>query len=297
MKTYLRLSLTAVFWAGAFIAGKHVSQHMAPFAIAFLRFALASLLLLAMVRWKHGALPRLDRAQFVTVLLLGATGVFAYNAMFFKGLSLIEAGRASVIIATSPAFIAIGSATLFKERLGWLRSLGVLLSIFGAAVVISRGDLRQILAGGAGLGEVLILGCVLSWTGYSLIGKCVMRGLSPLVAASYSIVAGSIALLVAALPAGLGRDVRQATTLDWVAIVYMAIFATVLGFVWFYEGVREIGPTRASLCINFVPVFAVLLAFLLLSEPLTLSLALGAVLVLSGTYLTNGAPQRRFEKD
>ncbi len=296
MKTYLKLSLTAVFWAGAFIAGKHVSEHLGPFAIAFLRFALAALLLLAMVWRKHGRLPRLDRAQVAAVLVLGATGVFAYNAMFFKGLSLVEAGRASVIIATSPAFIAIGSATLFKERLGWTRSLGVLLSILGAAVVISRGDLRQVLAGGAGLGEMLILGCVLSWTAYSLIGKSVMRGLSPLVAVSYSIVAGAAALFVAALPAGLGRDLRQATILDWLAIVYMAVFATVLGFVWFYEGVRKIGPTRASLCINFVPVFAVLLAFFLLREPLTLSLALGAALVLLGTYLTNGAPRQGIEK-
>ncbi len=296
MKTYLKLALTAVFWAGAFIAGKHVSLHLGPFAIAFLRFALAALLLLVMVYRKHGRLPRLDRTQAVAVLLLGATGIFAYNAMFFKGLSLIEAGRASVIIATSPAFIAIGSVIIFRERLGWVRSLGVLLSILGAAVVVSRGDLRQILTGGAGMGELLIFGCVLSWTAYSLIGKSIMRGLSPLVAVSYSIVAGTLALLVAALPAGLGRDLGRATILDWLSIVYMAVFATVLGFVWFYEGVHEIGPTRASLCINFVPVFAVLLAFLLLREPLTLSLALGAALVLSGSYLTNRGLRQDAEK-
>lgn len=297
MKTYLKLALTAVFWAGAFIAGKHVSQHLGPFAIAFLRFALAALLLLATVHHRNGKLPRLDRSQVLAVILLGATGVFAYNAMFFKGLSLVEAGRASVIIATSPAFIAIGSVIIFRDRLGWIRSLGVLLSILGAAVVVSRGDLRQILAGGAGLGELLILGCVLSWTAYSLIGKSIMRGLSPLVAVSYSIVAGALALLVAAIPAGLGRDLGRATLLDWLAIVYMAVFATVLGFVWFYEGVREIGPTRASLCINFVPVFAVVLAFLLLGEPLTVSLALGAGLVLSGAYLTNTVSRQRLEKD
>jgi len=289
MKTYVKLWLTALFWAGAFIAGKHVSEHLGSFAIAFLRFGLASLLLLAMVRWKYGALPRLDRGQVVVVLLLGATGVFAYNAMFFKALSLIEAGRASVVVATSPAFIAIGSAVFFKERLGWVRSLGVVLSVFGAAVVVSRGNLREVLAGGAGLGEGLILGCVLSWTAYSLIGKTVMRTLAPLVAVSYSVAIGSLALLVGACSEELGRDVGRATALDWLAIVYMAIFATVVGFVWFYEGVREIGPTRASLCINFVPVFAVVLAFLLLGEPLTISLALGTVLVLSGTYLTNSA--------
>jgi len=289
MKTYLKLWLTALFWAGAFVAGKHVSEHLGPFAIAFLRFGLASLLLLVIVRWRYGTLPPLDRGQIVVVLLLGATGVFAYNAMFFKALSLIEAGRASVVVATSPAFIAIGSAVFFRERLGWVRSLGVLLSVFGAAVVVSRGNLREVLAGGVGLGEAMILGCVLSWSAYSLIGKTVMRSLSPLVAVSNSVAIGSLALFVGACIEGLGPSAREATALDWLAIVYMAVFATVLGFVWFYEGVRQIGPTRASLCINFVPVFAVLLAFLLLGEPLTVSLALGAALVLSGTYLTNSA--------
>ncbi|HPC95501.1 MAG TPA: DMT family transporter [Sedimentisphaerales bacterium] len=297
MKTYIKLWLTALFWAGAFIAGKHVSAHLGPFAIAFLRFGLASLLLLAIVRWEDGVLPRLDRGQVVIVFLLGATGVFAYNAMFFKALSLIEAGRASVVVATSPAFIALGSAVFFKERLGWVRSLGVMLSVCGAAVVVSRGNLRQVLAGGVGLGEALALGCVLSWAAYSLIGKTVMRTLSPLVAVSYSVVIGTLALFVAACSEELGRDVMRATALDWLAIVYMAVFATVVGFVWFYEGVREIGPTRASLCINFVPVFAVVLAFLLLGEPLTISLALGTALVLSGTYLTNGASQRPAERN
>lgn len=297
MKTYLKLCLTAMFWGGAFIAGKHVSDHLGSFAIAFLRFALAAVFLLAMVWRRYGMLPRPDRRQIMAILLLGATGVFAYNALFFKGLSLIEASRASVIIATSPVFIAIGSAAIFKEKLGWLRSLGVLLAILGAAVVVSRSDLRQVLAGGAGLGEVLIFGCVLSWAAYSLIGKTVMRDLSPLVAVCYSTVAGSVALFIAACFAGLGSDVSRATALDWLAIIYMALFATVLSFVWFYEGIRTIGPTRASLCINFVPVFAVLLAFLLLGEPLTVSLALGTTLVLSGTYLTNTASRPRIKQD
>ncbi len=296
MKTYLKLWLTAMFWAGAFIAGKHVAQHLGPLAIAFLRFAMASVLLLAMLWHHHGRLPRLNRTQFLAVLLLGATGVFAYNSLFFKGLGLIEAGRASVIIATSPAFIALGSTIFFRERLGWIRTSGVLLSILGAAVVVSRGNLRDILAGGAGAGEAFIFGCVLSWAAYSLIGKMVMKGLSPLVAVSYSVVAGSVALFVAAALEGLRTDLCRASVVDWLAIGYMAIFATVLGFLWFYQGVQAIGPTRASLCINFVPVFAVLLAFLLLDERLTVSLAIGTSLVLCGTYLTNSKAGQPTEK-
>jgi drug/metabolite transporter (DMT)-like permease len=70
-------------------------------------------------------------------------------------------------------------------------------------------------------------------------------------------------------------------------ISYLAIFETVLGFVWYLEAIKNIGPTRAALFINFVPIFSILLAFFILREPITLSLLIGAILVTSGVYLVN----------
>jgi drug/metabolite transporter (DMT)-like permease len=290
---YIKLLLTALFWGGTFVAGSRVARDLdSPFTAAFLRFALASILLLALTRAKEGRFPPLGRGQMVLVVLLGMTGVFAYNALFFKGLRLIEASRAALIVATCPAFIAVASAAVLKERLTLTRALGIPLSVLGAAVVISRGHLRQLATGGVGVGELCILGCVLSWVVYSLIGKTVMRQLSPLVSVSYSSVVGAVALAVPAWFEGPGPVLNRASLIDWMSIAYLAVFGTVLGFVWFYEGVKLIGATRAGLFINFVPVSAVILAFFILREPVTLSLAAGAVLVLSGVYLTNRAPTR-----
>lgn len=290
MKVYVKLWLTALFWGGAFVAGRHVSQRLAPCTIAFVRFGLASVLLLMLTRWREGRWPRLNAAQLGMVVVLGLTGVFAYNAMFFKGLSLIEAGRASLIIATIPVFIALTSALFFGERLGAVRILGILLSMTGAAIVVSRGRIGPETIRHLGWGEVLLFGCVLSWVAYSLLGKSLMRTLSPLVTVAYSVVVGTVGLFLCAWFEGIGANLVRATVVDWIAIVYMAVFATVVGFVWFYEGVDRIGATRAGLFINLVPICAVLLAFLLLGEPLTVSLAAGAALVLSGVYLTNRVP-------
>ena len=287
MMVYVKLWLMAAFWGGAFVAGRYVSQRLGPCSIAFLRFAMASVLLLALTRREEGGWPRLNRSQLCSVILLGATGVFAYNALFFKALSLIEAGRASLIIATIPAFIALTSAILLAERLGTVRIAGILLSITGAAIVVSRGHLSPHLFDGVGLGELLIFGCVLSWVAYSLIGKAAMRTLSPLVVVTYSVVTGTAGLFVLACLEGLGANVARASTLDWLAITYMAVFATVVGLVWFYEGVNHVGATRAGLFINLVPVFAMLLAFLILGETISPSLGAGALLVLTGVYLTN----------
>jgi drug/metabolite transporter (DMT)-like permease len=284
---YGKLILTAIFWGGTFIAGRQVAQDLGPFSIAFLRFAMASLLLLSLTRIKEGRLPRVTLGQLGLVVLLGLTGVFAYNALFFKGLSLIGASRASLIVATCPAFIALASVLFLRERLAPLQAVGIPLSILGATVVIAKGDLRQIVAGGIGLGELCILGCVLNWATYSLFGKVALRRLSPLVSVSYSSLAGAIALGFPALYEGLTRAISRASLLDWTSIAYLAVCGTVVGFVWFYEGVRLMGATRAGLFINFVPISAVILAFFMLHEPITWSLAVGALLVLSGVYLTN----------
>jgi drug/metabolite transporter (DMT)-like permease len=287
MVVYLKLLLTALFWGGTFIAGKLVAETVRPFSAAFLRFAVASCLLLLLTWRREGRLPSINRTQFMVLLLLGMTGVFAYNAFFFKGLHLVSAGRASLIIANNPVFITLFAALFFKDRLRWIKAAGILLSVTGALIVISRGNWAELMRGGLGWGEILIFGCVASWVSYSLIGKAIMGSLSPLVSVSYSSFIGTVALLVPALGEGMVPRLLHYSVLDWSCISYLGVFGTVLGFVWYYEGIKGLGPTKAGQFINFVPISAILLAYFILGEPVTLSLLVGAVFVISGVYLTN----------
>ena len=287
MIIYSKLLLTAFFWGGTFIAGRVVTANAGPFSAAFLRFCIASVFLGLFVWRNNGNLSRLTVKQWVSVVCLGMTGVFAYNFFFFKGLGLIEAGRAAVIIATTPVVIGLFSALLFNERLTVLNSFGILLSISGAMIVISRGKLNIIWQGGLGSGELFIFGCVCSWTLFSLIGKTVMKNLSPLVAIFYASCVGTMALFFPALIEGLLNQVPRYLVADWWSLFYLGFFGTVIGFVWYYQGIQAIGPTRAGLFINFVPISAVLLSFLILNEALTTSLLTGTLFVCTGTYLTN----------
>jgi drug/metabolite transporter (DMT)-like permease len=204
---------------------------------------------------------------------------------------LIEAGRASIIIASNPIFITIMSALIFHERLNALKVAGILISVTGAITTISRGSFLSALGGSFGWGEVFIFLCVASWVAYTLLGKAVMTDLSPLVSVTYSSVVGTACLFPAALIEGLS-DSRAYSFDAWASIVYLGFFGTVLGFVWYYEGIQRIGPVRAGLFINFVPISAVLMAFFILGEPLTWSLLTGAILVTSGVYLTNLGSRR-----
>lgn len=283
---YLKLLLTAVFWGGTFVAGRSLAQNVGPFSAAFFRFAIASVFLV-LLAWKvEGKITLIKKRQILPVFLLGLTGVFCYNLFFFKGLKLIEASRAAIIIANNPIFITLFSAIFFKEKLNTLKITGILISVSGAIIAISRGDVLEILQGNLGLGEFYIFLCVVSWVIFSLLGKVVMTDLSPLSSVTYSSITGTILLFPPALREGLADCIYYSIS-DWWNIFYLGFFGTVLGIVWFYEGINQIGPTKAGLFINFVPISAILLAFFILGEPLTLSLLIGTILVTCGVYLTN----------
>ncbi len=284
---YIKLYQTAVFWGGTFIAARVVSQDVGPFSAAFFRFFIASAFLLLVAVKFEGGLPRLNAKQVIAVILLGMTGVVAYNVFFFSGLKSIAAGRASLIIATNPVFIALFAALIFKERLTLLNGAGILLCATGALIVISKGNPLIIFQGGLGRGELYIVGCVASWVLYALIGKATMKDLSPLAAVTWSCLVGAVVLFVPALGEGMAGEFLTYGLTNWWGIFYLGFFGSVLGFTWFYEGINKIGASRAAVFINFVPVSAVILASLILQERVYPSLLIGAALVIGGAYLTN----------
>jgi len=285
--TYLKLLLMALFWGGTFIAGRLLVGEVEPFAAAFLRFAIASIVLLIITLRTHKKLPPIQRNQWFPLLILGLSGVFAYNFLFFRGLQLIEAGRAAVIIANNPIVIAIFAAIFFGEKLNLLKIIGIILSVCGAIVVITQGDPASLLRNGIGTGDLYILGCVGCWVTYSLVGRSAMRGLSPLVAVTYSALIGALLLFPAACLEGLTNRIADYSLTAWLSLFYLGLCGTVLGFVWYYQGIQKIGSTRAGQFINFVPISAIILSAWLLDEPLTTSLLIGVFLVSSGVYLTN----------
>ena len=287
MIVYVKLLLVAVFWGGTFIAARVVAQNAGPFSAAFLRFAIASLFLVCIIIRLEGGIPSLNKRQIVAVILLGLTGVFAYNVFFFAGLKTITASRASIIVAMNPIFIALFAYTFFKEKLTRVNVIGILLSVSGAIVVITQGSPLAIFQGGIRTGELYILGCVASWVLYSLIGKKAMKGMSPMTAVTYSCLVGGILLFLPACMEGIFDDISGYSTVDWLGIFYLGFFGSVLGFTWYYQGIQKIGASKASVFINFVPVSAVILAYLILKEKLDLSLITGAIMVISGAYLTN----------
>jgi drug/metabolite transporter (DMT)-like permease len=138
----------------------------------------------------------------------------------------------------------------------------------------------------------MMFGGVCAWAAYTIIGQRALRGLTPIAATTYAALWGCSFLSVGA--AFQWSDVQWAS-LGWrtaVSVLYLGAMGTVLGFVWYYEGVRAIGPARTAVFNNLVPVFGVALSALLLDEPILLSMLIGGAMVIAGVTLTNRGRRR-----
>jgi drug/metabolite transporter (DMT)-like permease len=285
--TYLSLVFTMLLWGGTFIAGRLLAASVEPASAAFLRFLIASAAMLLVTRLVEKRLVIPTKNMWIPLILLGMTGVFAYNVFFFSGLQQIGAGRASLIISCTPLVITIFAAIFLRERLTPLKAFGVLLSLTGAIVVISNGHPGSLFTGGFGSGEQALIGCVLSWSAYSLIGRSVLVTLSPLNAVCYSSIIGTILLSIPAANEGLFCRLSTISSLDWASLAYLGIGGTALGFSHYYQGIKKIGAMRAGIFINLVPLFSILLSWLILGESVKNIVLVGGLLVLTGVTLTN----------
>ncbi|AFQ50698.1 hypothetical protein GEM_4308 [Burkholderia cepacia GG4] len=288
----MKLTLVALFWGGTFIAGRILAASMSTTGAATGRFAIAALLLTALT-WKlEGGLPKLSGRQVATTFALGATGIFLYNVCFFAALARMPAGRTALFVALNPVATAVLLSVVVRERLSPARWAGIAVALVGALVVISRGQLLRVLTDLGdtfGAGERAMLCAVLSWAAYTVIGRRALDGLSPLAATTYATLWGLALLIVAHL---FGPHAGGGAPLTWQAVasmIYLGAIGTVVAFVWYSQGIREIGPARAAVFTNLVPVFGVLLSVALLGEPLSGSMLAGGALVIAGVALTNRA--------
>jgi drug/metabolite transporter (DMT)-like permease len=283
--TYAKLVAVPAIWGGTFIAGRILALAMPAAVGSLLRFVVAVAALLAAAWWIEGGLPRLTRRQLLGTVLLGATGIFAYNLFFLGALARLPASRTSLIIALNPVVTIAAASLLLGERMSPRRWLGVAVALVGVWIVISRGDVLGSVAGAVGLGELLMFGGVCSWAAYTLIGRRVLAGLTPLAATTWAALWGVALLALAALPELRHVDVTDLTLPVVLSVLYLGVLGTAVGFVWYYQAVQRLGASRTVIFNNLVPVFGATFGVLLLGEPLLPSMLVGGAIAVAGVML------------
>jgi len=282
MLVYLRLVLTTLIWALVFHFGTYAVAMMHPLAVAAWRFALGAAALVPLVGLREGWPASQLKANGWGLVAMAVSGVFAFNVAMFYGLQHTSAVNAALIMALSPALTTVLAATLSRRRIRLLQWLGLALGVTGVICVVGNGSwtlLRQLRLSS---GDGLMLLASFSWSVYSTIPGCCIRGLSALQMAGASTTVGAVLLVALAL--ARAPQPLHIVSLQLAAILlFMGLAGTTLALVWWNDGVQRLGPARATLFINLTPVFTALIA-VALGKPPTWAYAAGAALVIAGVW-------------
>lgn len=271
--------VTVVSWGSAFAGIRAALGAYTPAHLALLRYTVASLVLAVYAASVRMRLPR--RQDLPGLALLGLTGITFYNLALGYGETTIPAGTASLLIATTPVWMALFAALLFRERLSTVGWLGMGLSFVGAAVIG--------LGSGGGLGvdpqALIVLAAALSSAAYSLGQKPFLSRYSALECTAYAIWAGT-ALLLPFAP-GLVGEVRAAPLAATLGVVYLGVVPAALGYVLWAWMLAQVPAATAGSFLYLVPPAAALIAWAWLGEAPAPLAVFGGTLVIAGVILVN----------
>ena len=283
--------LATLFWSGNFIAGRALRHHIDPVTLNFVRWLIALVLFVPLVWHNLQKCVPVMRREWRLIFGLGATGIAAFHTLTYPALQKTTATNALLMLALTPIAILTGASVSRREWPDWRQSAGSLVSIFGAAVLLTRGDFTAIHVGDDVVGELWMLAAIVVWAAYSLLLRQRPVDLPQDVALAASVAVA----LVLLLPLLFFSSVNLAAFKSPAALAgigYIAVFASVIGFLLWSYGVSRLGPVRSGVFINLMPVFGAALAVTLLGETLALSQIAGGVIVLSGIVLVEWGQSR-----
>ncbi|MCB9117251.1 MAG: DMT family transporter [Caldilinea sp.] len=286
----LALIMMTVIWGMNAVIVKLTYTQIPPMAFMAVRFVIAGALLLIILRVTEGSL-RVDRRDWPKFLVAGMVGTGLYQPLFLTGLSMTSASVTALIIATSPIFVALINRVLGREILpprGWL---GIALTFAGIILIVAASG-GVTLSSQSFVGDMLILAGSFLWALYAVLAAPLMARYSPLRVTALTTSIGAAPIIVIGLPATLALDWSQVDLWGWSGLIYSALFAIVVGYIIWNNGVKKIGGTRTALYGNLIPVIGVITATLLLGEQLTPLKIAGAAVIFVGLHLARTAKAR-----
>lgn len=281
----------ALIWGVNYTSVKYGTGLLDPLAFNGVRVTLAAVSLVIVAQFA----TRLSAAESrgwpglrdaVALLLLGTLGNGLYQILFVEGIARTRAGDAALLISASPAFIAIIGRFRGTERVNRRSVVGIALSIIGMGLVVvgttSTGDGEHATL----IGDALILISALCWSVYTVYLQPYTHRVGGVHLSALTMIGGMVPLVAVAAPAMLATSWTHLPPMAWVSLGYSGIFALVIAYLFWYNGVRVLGPTRTAMYSNLQPVFAVAVAWLVLGEAITGWQVAGTVSIIAGLVLT-----------
>jgi drug/metabolite transporter (DMT)-like permease len=284
-QAYVLLTLTTLMWGGNAIAGRLAVGEVSPMMLTCLRWVIVVIVLLPLVgRQVIAAWPQI-KERWAFTILMGAFGFTGFNALFYAAAHYTTAVNLTIFQGSIPVLVLLGTVLFFKARVIPLQIIGMIVTILGVILVSVKADLEILRTLALNIGDVWTLIACVFYAGYTL-GLRHRPALPGLIFfAALALVAFATSLPLLWIEAAQG-SLQLPTAKGWLILLYVGLLPSLLSQVFFMRGVELIGPARAGLFVNLVPVFGALLAVLLLGEPFALYHAGGLVLVLGGIWLS-----------
>jgi drug/metabolite transporter (DMT)-like permease len=273
-----------VVWGLNFSLIKIALREMSPEGFNGLRLALTAVLFLSLLK-VSGQGFRCERGDLWKLALIGILGNAFYQILFIGGLNRTTASNTSFILSISPVIVALLSGVFRIERIHWAAWLGIFISVAGLYLVIT-GDGGLRLSSENFRGDLMVLGCMLLWSVYTVFSKAFLERLSPLKFAAITVSIGSLAYLPFSAAAIARIPWGRISFKAWGGLVFSAVFSLVIGYLIWYSSVRRVGNARTAVYSNLTPVFTALFASIFLGESLGPRQIFGAAVILAGVYLT-----------
>ena len=278
---YVLLGLTSLFWGGNAVASRIAIGNVGPMALTMLRWTLACAVLAVIARDSLRADWPILRRRLPYLVFLGIFGLTAFNAMMYVAAYSTTAVNLTIIQGAIPVLVLLGALMAYRTPIRRSQVAGVLATIVGVAMVACKGDLATLKTLAFARGDLLMLVASACYAGYTvaLFRRPQVSGLGFFTALAVVAWMMSIPLFVAELWSGNGL---WPTPTGYLVIAYVALFPSLLAQIFFMRGVELIGPGRAGIFVNLVPVFGSILAVVILGEPFGWYHGVALMLVIGG---------------
>ncbi|GHH49347.1 DMT family transporter [[Pseudomonas] boreopolis] len=287
LPTYAALVVTTFFWGSAFNVGAHVIARMSPISAGAERFAIASIVLLGVLAAGRNLDLRLLRAHLPALSAIGVLGIVGFNLAMFFGLRSTTPFNAALIMATTPLWTMLLSGLVEGERIDRWRGAGLASGLAGVVLVISGGDPERLAHLRLAPGDAIVCAGALSWALATVISRRFLPDVDARQTTTWSIVLGTIVMLLigAWREHPLQAAAQAPASVHW-GLLYLAICSSVLGYLFWFDATRRLGPARTAAFFNLVPVFTLLVSLAGGRVPQPAQL-LGVVAVIGGVVLAS----------
>jgi drug/metabolite transporter (DMT)-like permease len=296
--TDVLLFIMAVIWGINFVVVKYATRIFPPVAFTGMRVGTAALFLVIFALMRRGAtdgagerasgrsaFASLTRTDIVHLLVFGFLGNGLYQLFFVHGVARTRAGNAALIIAAAPAFIALIARARGMERVRTRTLLGIALSVTGVGLVMfgsaQPGNGEPTL-----LGSVLVFFGVLCWSFYTILLQPYTTRIDVWRLSAITMVGGAVPLMIASAPSIARIDWSKVSAGAWLALLYSSVLSMGVAYIFWYRGLRILGPTRTAVYANLQPIVALLVAWAIIGEIPTVFQSVGAATIIAGVFLT-----------